>query len=163
MQDVRLQDLRLQQVPVVMRATMNWNPAYSRAQIPAAELARAPSHWHALARPVPPDAGRTRVGGVSIDRLSARGATVAFEVDADAQAPLTDFRFTDLDIAASRGGQIQDVLGWRFANSRLQLGTPIALGAGQALAGLSTEHWFIDPALRRRDVSGLCTAQQDVL
>ncbi len=160
---VHISGLSLHDVPVAMRATMNWNPAYSRAHIPEAEQAHAPAHWRALAAPVPPAQGRTQVRGVTIDGLRARGAEVAFEVDADSHAPLRDFRFTDLDLQARRGGHVLDVLGWRFANCRLQLGTPIALGPGAALAGLSTEHWAVDPALQRRDVSSRPMAEQDVL
>ncbi|MDR7297931.1 polygalacturonase [Pelomonas aquatica] len=160
---VSISDLSLHAVAVVMRATMNWNPAYSRAEIPEAKLTLAPPHWKALAAPVPPELGRTQVAGVHIQRLHARGADVAFEVDADAQAPLRHFRFIGLDIEAQRGGHVLDVLGWRFdADCRLRLGTPIAVHADSALAGLPAGHWCVDPSLRRRDVSALPMAEQDV-
>lgn len=163
-QDVALQDLRLQQVPVLMRATMNWNPAYSRASIPEPELANAPAHWHAMAQPVPPEQGRTHVAGVHIQGLRARGTEVAFEVDADAAAPMRQFRFSGLDVEARRGGHVMDVLDWRFdADCRLQLGAPIAVNADVALTGLEAAHWQLKPDLARRDVSGLSMAQQDVL
>jgi len=161
---VSIADLSLHDVPVVMRATMNWNPAYSQASIPDAELANAPPHWQTLATPVAPEQGRTQVAGVHIQRLHARGADVGFEVDADAEAPLRHFRFSGLDIEARRGGHVLDVLGWRFdEDCQLQLGTPIAVNADTALAGLPAEHWHVDPSLRRRDVSALPMAEQDVL
>jgi hypothetical protein len=37
------------------------------------------------------------------------------------------------------------------------------VGADIALAGLEAAHWQVEPDLARRDVSGLSTAQQDVL
>jgi polygalacturonase len=162
-EDVHLSDITLTDVPTVLRITMNWNPAYSRATLPDAEAAQAPRHWQVLATPVPPHLGRTEVSGVHIDKLRARGAETAFEVDAMAEAPLRDFRFNDLDIQARCGGHVHDVQCWRFTHTQLQLGTPIALGPGCALAGLSSEHWFADPALQRRDVSALSLAEQDVL
>ncbi len=161
---VSIRELRLDDVSVVMRATMNWNPAYSRAAIPEAELATAPAHWLAMAQPVPPEQGRTQVAGVHIQGLRARGAGVAFEVDADAQAPMRHFRFSGLDVEARRGGHVMDVLGWHFdADCRLQLGTPISVNADVALAGLEAGHWQVEPDLARRDVSSLSMAQQDVL
>lgn len=161
---VTIRELRLHDVPVVMRATMNWNPAYSRAAIPEAELATAPAHWLAMAQPVPPEQGRTHVAGVHIQGLRARGADVAFEVDADAQAPMRHFRFSGLDVEARRGGHVMDVLGWHFdADCRLQLGAPISVNADVALAGLQAAHWQVEPDLARRDVSSLSMAQQDVL
>lgn len=162
-EDVHLSGFTLTDVPTVLRITMNWNPAYSRAELPAAEAHQAPRHWLALTTPVPPALGRTEVSHVHLENLRARGAQVAFEVDAHADVPLRDFRFTDLDIQAQRGGHVKDVLGWRFAHCQLRLGTPVALGAGCALAGLSAEHWFVDPALQRRDVSRLSLAEQDIL
>ncbi|MFG6487598.1 glycoside hydrolase family 28 protein [Roseateles sp. BYS78W] len=161
---VVISDLILHDVPVAMRATMNWNPAYSRAAIPDAERAHAPSHWLALAATVPPEQGRTQVAGVHIQRLQARGADVAFEVDADTDAPLRHFRFTGLDLQARCGGHVLDVLGWRFDDDcRLQLGKPIATNHETALAGLDAEHWRVDTSQRRRDVSTLSMAEQDVL
>ena len=56
-----------------------------------------------------------------------------------------------------------DVLGWKFdADCRLQLGSPVAVGADVQLTGLASEHWHADPALRRRDVSTLSMAEQDI-
>ncbi|MGQ3053157.1 MAG: glycoside hydrolase family 28 protein [Roseateles sp.] len=163
-EDVSISDLSLHDVPVAMRATMNWNPAYSRATIPETELAGAPAHWGTIAQPVPPAQGRTHVAGVHIHHLLARGADVAFEVDADAQAPMRHFRFSGLDIEARRGGHVLDVLGWRFdADCRLRLGTPVAVNADVALAGLDAAHWQVEPGLARRDVSSLSMAEQDVL
>jgi polygalacturonase len=162
-EDVHLSDITLTDVPTVLRVTMNWNPGYSRAVLPPAEAAEAPRHWQVLATPVPPELGRTEVSGVHIDGLQARGAQTAFEVDATPEAPLRGFRFTGLDIQARRGGHVHDVQAWCFARSRLQLGTPIALGPGCVLAGLDGEHWAADPALKRRDVSAHSLAEQDLL
>jgi hypothetical protein len=58
---------------------------------------------------------------------------------------------------------VLDVLDWRFDDDcKLQLGAPIAVGADVRLAGLGSAHWRADPALRRRDVSGLSMAEQDI-
>lgn len=163
-EDVSISDLRLHSVPVALRATMNWNPAYSQARIPDHERPNAPPHWLTLAQPVPPEQGRTRVDGVRIAGLHARGAAVAFQVDAMAEAPLRHFHFSGLDIEAHRGGHLQDVQGWRFdADCRLRLGTPIAMGGHCELAGLAADCQRLDPGLRRRDVSDLPMAEQDVL
>ncbi|MDM4765250.1 glycosyl hydrolase family 28 protein [Pelomonas sp. SE-A7] len=161
-EDLNLQDLKLIDVPVAVRATMNWNPGYSRTQIPEAERVNAPAHWHTLATPVPIEQGRTRVAGVRIDRLRARGCQTLFEVDAYAEAPLRRFAFEQLDAQAARGGHVQDAEDWRFTDSRLNLGAAISVGAGIALNGLAPAHWQIDLALRRRDVSGLSLAEQDI-
>ncbi|KQW51757.1 MULTISPECIES: glycoside hydrolase family 28 protein [unclassified Roseateles] len=162
-EDVSISDLSLHDVPVVMRATMNWNPAYSQAQIPDAERANAPPHWLAMAQPVSREQGCTRVEGVRIQRLTARGAEVAFEVDATAEVPLRRFDFRSIDIEARRGGHVQDALAWHFdGDCRLQLGSPISVGESCQIAGLAPANWRVDSELRRRDVSALPMAEQDV-
>ncbi|MFG6429061.1 glycoside hydrolase family 28 protein [Roseateles sp. LYH14W] len=162
-EDVSISDLSLHGVPVAMRATMNWNPAYSQAQIPDAERLAAPPHWLALARPVPREQGRTRVEGVRIQRLTARGARVAFEVDATAEVPLRRFDFRGIAIEAQSGGHVQDALGWHFDDGcQLQLGTPITVGSSCQIAGLPAAHCRVDAELQRRDVSALPMAEQDV-
>ena len=162
-EDVTISDLALHDVPTALRVTMNWNPAFSRADIPAAERAAAPAHWLNLATPVPPAQGRVQVNGVRIERLKARGANIAFEVDAYAEAPLRDFRFASLDIQARRGGHLQDIRDWRFdAGCRLDLGSPIAVGSGCEPTGLADAHWRLAPTLQRRDVSALPMAEQDI-
>ncbi|MFN3304240.1 MAG: glycoside hydrolase family 28 protein [Roseateles sp.] len=163
-EDVSISDLHLVDVPVALRATMNWNPAYSQARIPEAELRTAPPHWWTLAQPVARERGRTRVEGVRIQRLTARGTQTAFEVDATAEVPLRHFDFRALDIEAARGGHVQDALGWHFdADCRLALGEPIRAGSSCQLDGLAPTHWQVDPALRRRDVSNRPMAEQDIL
>ncbi|MFT7775056.1 glycoside hydrolase family 28 protein [Roseateles sp.] len=162
-EDVSITDLALHDVPVAMRATMNWNPAYSQSRIPDAEQPLAPRHWRALAQPVSREQGRTRIEGVRIQRLSARGADVAFEVDATAEMPLRRFDFSAIDIEARRGGHVQDVRAWQFDDScRLLLGSPIQVGTGCQLEGLSASHWRVEANLLRRDVSSLTMAEQDV-
>jgi len=163
-EDLSISDLHLVDVPVALRATMNWNPAYSQARIPEAERATAPPHWATLAQPVAPELGRTRVEGVRIQRLTARGARVAFEVDATAEVPLRRFDFRSIAIEAHSGGHVQDAFGWHFDDDcQLQLGTPITAGTGCQLAGLPAAHCRIDAELQRRDVSALPMAEQDVL
>ncbi|MFT7723209.1 MAG: glycosyl hydrolase family 28 protein [Roseateles sp.] len=163
-EDLSVSDLQLLDVPVALRATMHWNPAYSQAAIPEAERPHAPPHWLTLAQPVSREQGRTRVEGVRIQRLVARGAQVAFEVDATAEVPLRRFDFRALDIEAQSGGHVQDALAWHFdAACRLRLGTPIRAGNGCRLDGLAPTHWQVDAALQRRDLSGRPMAEQDIL
>ncbi|HEY1091881.1 MAG TPA: glycosyl hydrolase family 28 protein, partial [Burkholderiaceae bacterium] len=159
---IRLSDFRLDAVPVALRITMNWNPSYSSSDIPANER-EVPAHWRTLAAPVSPEQGMARVSDVQISGLRARGAQTAFEVDAYEAAPLQGFRFHCLDIEAERGGHIQDARDWQFSDCSLRLGEPIAVGTDVDLQGLAPDCWQRDAALKRRDVSSLSDAEQDIL
>lgn len=160
-QGLRLREIGLLDVPVVLRVSMNWNPAYSLARLPEA-IDEPPAHWRVLSTPVPPEQGMARLREVQIEDLRARGALTAFEVDAFDAAPLQDFAFSRLDIEARRGGHIRDVQGWRFEQSHLQFAdAPIAVADPSSLRGLPAGSWVAAPALARRDVSALGYDDQD--
>ncbi len=160
-QGLRLREIGLLDVPVVLRVTMNWNPAYSLARLPEA-IDEPPAHWQVLSTPVPPEQGMARLREVRIEDLRARGALTAFEVDAFDAAPLQDFAFSRLDIEARRGGHIRDTQGWRFEHCRLQFAdAPIAVADSSSLHGLPAGSWVAAPALARRDVSALGYDDQD--
>jgi polygalacturonase len=134
-ENLRLHDFTLRGVPVVLRATMNWNPAYSYAEIPAGTK-DVPPYWKVLATPVPKEQGMARFRDVRIWNIKATGAATAFEVDAYAQAPLQRFAFDRLDIEARDGGHIDDASEWRFANTTLRLGSPVEVGTDSSVHGL---------------------------
>lgn len=158
--DLRLQDFKLVDVAVVLRITMNWNPAYSLASIPK-EVSDVPPHWRVLASKVAPEQGMARLRDVQISRLQASGAQTAFEVDAYTEAPLQGFRFSELDITAKQGGHMRDTQGWQFERCRLDLGEPISLASTASVQGLPDGSWRSVRSLAARDVSALSFEEQD--
>jgi polygalacturonase len=134
-ENLRLHDFTMLGVPVVLRATMNWNPGYSYAEIPATET-NVPPYWKVLATPVPKERGIAHFHDVRIWNIKATGAATAFEVDGYPQAPLQRFAFDRLDIEARKGGHIEDAQDWRFANTALRLGAPVEVGSASSVHGL---------------------------
>ncbi|MDI4635443.1 glycoside hydrolase family 28 protein [Pelomonas sp. V22] len=160
-QQLKLSNIRLIDVPVVMRATMNWNPGYSRAEIPAG-MAEVPAHWRVIAAPVSAEEGRTRIADVQINGLLARGARVAFEVEGVDAAPLTGFRFEGVDIEAAAGGHIYGARDWQFTATRLTLGEPLALPNERDVQGLPGKTWHLQATLSKPDPSLQSFEVQDV-
>lgn len=134
-ENLRLHDFTMVGIPVVMRATMNWNPAYSYATIPA-DVKDVPAVWKVLATKVPVEKGRARFQDVKIWNIKATGATTAFEVDGYAQVPLERFRFDALDIEAAKGGHINDAKDWTFTNTVLRVGSPVEVSTASSVGGL---------------------------
>lgn len=133
--NLRLHDFTMVGIPVVMRATMNWNPAYSYATIPA-DVKDVPPVWKVLATKVPPDKGRARFEDVKIWNIKATGATTAFEIDGYPEVPLQRFAFDRLDIEAAKGGHINDAKDWTFTNTTLRLTSPVEVSTGSSVSGL---------------------------
>lgn len=160
---LKLSNIKLVDVPVVLRATMNWNPGYSRAEIPAG-LAEVPAHWRVIAAPVSAEDGRTRISGVQITGLRARGARVAFEVEGVEAAPLTNFRFDQIDIEAASGGYIYGARDWKFSSTQLAMpaGASVALPNEQDVQGLPSKTWHLQAELNKPDPSLQSFEVQDV-
>ncbi len=136
-ENIRLHDITMTGTPVVMRVTMNWNPAYSYASIPA-DVKLVPEHWKVMATPVPAEQGIAHFRDVKIWNIKASGAKTAFEVAAFAQAPLQNFRFDGIDIEAKGGGYIRDAQDWQFGTTRLRLpaDAPVQVGGDSRVNGL---------------------------
>ncbi len=126
--NIRIHDITLTDVPVVLRITMNWNPSYSYATIPAG-MTSFPAYWKVLATPVPQAQGEADFHNVRIWNLKATGARTAFEVNAFPDKRLDDFSFSNIQINAATAGHISDVDNWRFSNATIKTadGSVVAL------------------------------------
>jgi polygalacturonase len=118
--DIQIHDLTLEGVATPISMTMNWNPAYSYATLPAGmDIKTAPPYWVPLTTPVSDAQGRPHFSGVHIWNIKATGARRAFSVEAYPDAPLTNFKFDHLDIQAADAGSIANVKDWTFSDIKL--------------------------------------------
>jgi hypothetical protein len=137
-EDLNIHDFVMNDVPVVLRVIMNWNPQYSYAKIPD-DVKDIPAYWKVLVTPVPEKDGISRLRRVNISGIKARGAKTAFEIEGYAQAPLEDFKLSKLDIEANTGGFIRYVKRWKMSDSRLffEDGKPVNISADSEVSGLT--------------------------
>ncbi len=118
-EDIRIHDLMLTGVAIPIHMTMNWNPSYSYAAIPAG-MTDVPDYYRVLATPVPEAQGLPHFRNVHIWNVKATGARQAFNVSAYAAAPLEDFRLDHLDIEAATAGTIANAKNWRMEDNKIQ-------------------------------------------
>jgi hypothetical protein len=116
---------------------LNWNPAYSYAEIPKSIKEVSPL-WRVLATPVPRERGLAHISDVTVSDITAVGAKQAFEVAAFPGAPLRQFRFERLDWEAQTAGRIANAEGWSFKDAKILTldGKPVALEASSNVSGL---------------------------
>jgi hypothetical protein len=159
-ENLRLHDFTLVDIPVVMRATLNWNPAYSYARIPATEK-NVPPYWKVLATEVPREKGIAHFHDVKIWNIKATGAATAFEVDGYPEAPLQRFQFAGLDIEAKKGGHINDAQDWQFASTALRLGAPVEVAKGSSVNGLPAGSFEVREPQPKQDPTKKSFVEQD--
>lgn len=117
--NIRIHDLQLDDVAIPIHITMNWNPSYSYAAIPAG-LKDVPSYYRVLATPVPSDRGLAHFRNVRIWNIQATGAKRAFDVSASPEAPLEDFALDHIKIVAQSSGSVSGARNWTLRHIILQ-------------------------------------------
>ncbi len=120
-EDIRIHDLTLEGVAIPIHITMNWNPTYSYATIPAG-LTDVPPYYKVLTTPVPEAQGLPHFRDVHIWNIKATGARQAFNVSAYPNAPLENFRLDHLDIEAAHAGTIANAKNWTLADNKITTG-----------------------------------------
>jgi polygalacturonase len=117
--DVRIHDLTLEGVAIPIHITMNWNPSYSYATVPAG-VKDVPSYWVTLTTKVPDEQGLPHFSDVHIWNIKATGAKSAFNVAAYPNATLDDFRLDHLDIEAATAGSIANAKNWTLTGNYIK-------------------------------------------
>jgi polygalacturonase len=117
--DIRIHDITLEGVAIPIHITMNWNPSFSYATLPAG-LRDIPSYWVTLTTPVPEQQGLPHFSDVHIWNIKATGARAAFNVAAYPNATLNDFRLDHLEIQAATAGTIANAKNWIITDSNIQ-------------------------------------------
>jgi polygalacturonase len=76
-ENINIHDMDIQGVSTAIGVTLNWNPAYSYATLPAG-ITDIPDYWRVLLAPVSPEKGRPHIRNVQISRIQAKGIGRAF-------------------------------------------------------------------------------------
>jgi lysophospholipase L1-like esterase len=142
--DIRIHDLTLQGVAIPIHITMNWNPSYSYAELPAG-MKDVPPYWIALTTKVPELQGLPHFSDVHIWNIKATGAKTAFNVSAYPNATLDNFRLDHLDIEAASAGTIANAKQWTLTDSTIKAADGSKVVFSDASATASNEVAFGEP------------------
>jgi lysophospholipase L1-like esterase len=117
--DIRIHDLTLEGVAIPIHITMNWNPSYSYATVPAG-IEDIPPYWVVLTTKVPEAQGLPHFSDVHIWNIKAAGAKSAFNVAAYPNATLDDFRIDHLNIETATAGTITNAKNWTLNDNNIR-------------------------------------------
>jgi polygalacturonase len=118
-ENIRIHDLKLEGVAIPIHVTMNWNPSYSYAAIPAG-MTDVPAYYKVLATPVPEAQGLPHFRDVHIWNVKATGAREAFNVSGYADAPLENFTLDNIAIEAKTAGIIANAKNWKMEHMEIK-------------------------------------------
>jgi len=128
-EDVLVRDLRLENVPLAFTFTLNWNPSYSYATIPA-DAKNIPPYWRVLSTPVvPAERGLCEFRNIRVEDVTVVGARRIFSAAGMPEKPLTNITFANITAAGKEAGTIESARNWTMTNVQLRTadGLPLKL------------------------------------
>ena len=118
-EDVLIRGLDLDHVPTAFSFTLDWNPSYSYARLPA-DTTGVPSYWRVLATPVlPPERGFADFHDITIEDVNVAGARRIFAVSGLAQKPIRALRWRHVTARGELPGTIAHVRDWQMSEAHI--------------------------------------------
>src|SRR6266550_233307 len=95
-ENVLIRDLKMENVPLAFTFTLNWNPSYSYATIPA-DVKDIPAYWRVLSTPVTPaERGLCEFRNITIENVAVVGAFRVFSAAGLPEKPLTNVKWINV-------------------------------------------------------------------
>ena len=118
-EDVLIRDTKMENVPLPFTFTLNWNPSYSYATIPA-DIRNPPAHWVTLNTPVlPAERGFATFRRIRIENVEIVGADRVFTASGLPEKMLSDVVFTNVTARGKEAGFIEYAHNWTMRNVKL--------------------------------------------
>lgn len=119
-EDVFITGTKMENVPLPFTFTLNWNPSYSYATIPA-DIRNPPAHWVTLNTPVtPPERGFATFRRIRIENVEVVGADRVFTASGLPEKMLSEVHFSNVTARGKEAGFVEYAEGWTMKNVKLQ-------------------------------------------
>ena len=128
-EDVLVRDLKLENVSLAFTFTLNWNPSYSYARIPA-DSKNIPPYWLVLSTPVlPPERGLCEYRDITIEDVTVVGAQRVFSAVGQPEKPIVNVKWMNVTAEGREAGIIENARDWTMTNVELRTadGLPVKI------------------------------------
>ena len=119
-EDVLVRGLEMKDVPLPFTFTLNWNPAFSYATIPAG-MKDYPPYWVTMNTPVlPAERGYCQFRNITIENVVITGASKIFKAAGLAEKTLQNVTFSNIMAEGNEAGSIEFATDWKMKNVMLR-------------------------------------------
>jgi len=127
-ENIYIHDIQMNNVGTMLRATMDWNPAYSYSTLPKEySYDSIPNHWKVFLEKVGPEKGTPHFKNVHLSGMKGTVKGAAISISGMKESPIENYFLTDIDIQARTSGDISFAKGWKFMNTIIKPTTPGAI------------------------------------
>jgi polygalacturonase len=116
-ENIYIHNIEMNNVGTMLRATMDWNPAYSYSTLPKGySYDSIPNYWKVFLEKVGPERGTPHFKNVYLTAMkgSVRGAAIS--ISGMKESPVENYFLTDIEVEARSQGEISFAKGWKFKN-----------------------------------------------
>jgi polygalacturonase len=115
--DIYFHDIEMNNVGTMLRATMDWNPAYSYSTLPKEySYDSIPAHWKIFLEKVSPEQGTPYFRNVHLSRMRGTVRGAAISIAGMKESPVEKYILSDIDVEARSQGDISFGKDWKFTN-----------------------------------------------
>src|SRR5258708_4885015 len=135
-EDVLVKDTKMENVPLPFTFTLDWNPSYSYATIPAG-IKKIPAHWKILTTPVtPPERGLADFHDITIVNAEIKGAKRILTAAGVAKKTLNDVHWKNISAEGKESGAIEYAKNWTMKNVKFATtdGAPVKASNNENVA-----------------------------
>jgi hypothetical protein len=118
-EDILVRGLKMENVPLPFTFTLNWNPSYSYATIPAG-ITDVPAYWTVLNTLVlPVERGYCQFRNITIENVEVLGANRIFTVSGLPGKTIQNVIFSNITAEGKEAGMIEYAEDWTMKNVKL--------------------------------------------
>lgn len=119
-EDVLVDGLKMENVPLPFTFTLNWNPSYSYSTIPEG-MKDIPAHWIVMNTPVTPiERGYCDFHDIIIKNVEISGAKQIFTASGLPDKSINNVKFININAQGNAAGAIEYAKNWTMENVNLQ-------------------------------------------
>lgn len=119
-EDVLVRGLKMDKVVLPFTFTLNWNPSYSYAAIPAG-MKDVPPHWVVMNTPVTPvERGYCQFRNIRIENVEVIGANRIFTAEGLPAKTIQNVVFANINAEGKTAGTIQCAENWKMENVKIK-------------------------------------------
>lgn len=122
-EDILLENVKMDSVGVVLQINMNWNPSYSYSKLPEGyNYNEIPEHWKTLLQPVEPaERGIPTFRNITMRNVQIKGANRAINVEGLPTSWVEQITLQNVSIEAKEAGKIRYSKNWNVLDFKLEI------------------------------------------
>ncbi|GAA4281311.1 glycoside hydrolase family 28 protein [Gaetbulibacter aestuarii] len=120
-EDIYMENIKMDSVRTFMEVSMNWNPSYSYSKLPKEfNKDSIPEHWKKMLHKVPLSKGIPTFKNITLYNIDIKGAGKVINVNGLKNSIIKNVTLNKVSIKAKTAGQINYSANWKLHNVEIQ-------------------------------------------